>query len=26
VQGTPTLGSHMWLTRNAGHTWHEVSF
>jgi len=26
VEGTPSLGSHMWLTRNAGRTWRKVSF
>ncbi len=26
LEGTPALGSHLWLTRNAGRTWHKVSF
>jgi hypothetical protein len=26
VEATPSLGSHLWLTRNAGRTWHKVSF
>jgi hypothetical protein len=26
VEGTPSVGSHLWLTRNAGRTWHKVSF
>jgi hypothetical protein len=26
VEGLPSLGSHLWLTRNAGRTWHTVSF
>jgi hypothetical protein len=26
VEGNPTLGSHLWITYNSGHTWHRVVF
>jgi photosystem II stability/assembly factor-like uncharacterized protein len=26
IEGTPVIGSHLYMTRNAGHTWHRIGF